>query len=184
MISSARHGRVLGLVGRDGAAPHDLLRMVKQGRILAWAGEASTTPSPSGSPSSATSPRARNRARPANVPSTHTDRHRLEALRDYAQTPVTFTPLKSDALLRLPICDRVGEDVTRKSIIALRDDIVDVQHRLDDAQCRAHKLPHREKYLLLVTGFLRRLLELHLELIEDTEHELAPTTPKRAQQPA
>ena len=30
---------VLGLVGREGAAPHDLLRMARRGRILAWAGE-------------------------------------------------------------------------------------------------------------------------------------------------
>src|ERR687884_1890310 len=30
---------ILGLVGRDGAAPHDLLRMARQGRVLAWAGE-------------------------------------------------------------------------------------------------------------------------------------------------
>ena len=30
---------ILGLVGRDGAAPHDLLRLAKRGRMLAWAGE-------------------------------------------------------------------------------------------------------------------------------------------------
>ena len=30
---------VLGLVGRTGAAPHDLLRMAQRGRMLAWAGE-------------------------------------------------------------------------------------------------------------------------------------------------
>src|SRR5881296_4316125 len=30
---------ILGLVGRRGAGAHDLLRMAKRGRILAWAGE-------------------------------------------------------------------------------------------------------------------------------------------------
>ena len=30
---------ILGLVGRGGAGAHDLLRMAKRGRILAWAGE-------------------------------------------------------------------------------------------------------------------------------------------------
>ena len=30
---------VLGLVGREGAGPHDLLRMAKRDRMLAWAGE-------------------------------------------------------------------------------------------------------------------------------------------------
>jgi hypothetical protein len=30
---------ILGLVGREGAGPHDLLRLAKRGRVLAWAGE-------------------------------------------------------------------------------------------------------------------------------------------------
>ena len=30
---------ILGLVGRDGAGAHDLLRMARRGRILDWAGE-------------------------------------------------------------------------------------------------------------------------------------------------
>ena len=30
---------VMGLVGRDGAGPHDLLRMARRGRMLDWAGE-------------------------------------------------------------------------------------------------------------------------------------------------
>ena len=32
--------------------------------------------------------------------------------------------------------------------------------------------PSRTKYLLLVFGFLRRLLELHLEFVDDLEREL------------
>jgi DNA-binding PadR family transcriptional regulator len=30
---------ILGLVGHEGAGPHDLLRMARRGRMLAWAGE-------------------------------------------------------------------------------------------------------------------------------------------------
>jgi PadR family transcriptional regulator AphA len=30
---------ILGLVGRQGASAHDLLRMAQRGRMLAWAGE-------------------------------------------------------------------------------------------------------------------------------------------------
>ncbi|HEX6652848.1 MAG TPA: hypothetical protein VF072_08900, partial [Thermoleophilaceae bacterium] len=30
---------VLALVGREGAGAHDLLRLAKRGRMLAWAGE-------------------------------------------------------------------------------------------------------------------------------------------------
>ena len=95
----------------------------------------------------------------------------LEALREYSRTPVTFTPLKSDPLLRLLICDLVGEDVTRESMGTLRDDIA---QRIADAERTARQLSHREKYLLLVTAFMRRLLDLHLELVDQVDQELGP----------
>ena len=44
----------------------------------------------------------------------------------------------------------------------------------DGAEHSARDLPHREKYLLLVTGFMRRYLELHLELIDTIERDMAP----------
>ncbi len=34
------------------------------------------------------------------------------------------------------------------------------------------RLPHREKYLRLVGGFMRRLFELHLDLVDDVERVL------------
>jgi DNA-binding PadR family transcriptional regulator len=98
----------------------------------------------------------------------------LDALREYARTPATFTPLKSDALLRLLMCDLVGEEVTRESLAALRADIADIWWRIESAEESAHQLPHREKYLLLAASFLRRLLQLHLDLVDEVERELAP----------
>ena len=85
-----------------------------------------------------------------------------------------FTPLKSEPLLRLMICDLVGESPTRESMATLRDDIADLLARLDEAEATAETLPHRRKYLLLVIGFLRRLLDLHLDLVDQVERELAP----------
>jgi hypothetical protein len=104
-------------------------------------------------------------------------------LREYARTPVSFTPLKSEPLLRLLICDLVGEAVTRESMVALRADIADIEVRLDDAERGARELPHREKYLLLVVAFLRRLLDLHLHLVEEVERELAPKPPSGSKSP-
>ena len=97
----------------------------------------------------------------------------LEALREYARTPVRLTPFKSDALLRLLIADLVGEPVTRESIATLRDDIADLQARVAESEARAENLPHRQKYLQLAAGFLQGLLDLHLELVDDVERELA-----------
>ena len=163
---------ILGLVGREGAGPHDLLRMAKQGRMLAWAGESQyyTEPKRLAKFGYLAARKERGKTRERTV-YTLTDKG-LEALRAYAATPVTFTPLKSEPLLRLLICDLVGEEVTRESMAMLREDIADIQRRLDEAESRAGQLPHREKYLLLVSGFLRGLLDLHGELIDQVEQEL------------
>jgi hypothetical protein len=43
---------------------------------------------------------------------------------------------------------------------------------LEESEASAALLPHRRKYLLLTISFLRRLLALHLEWIDDVEREL------------
>ncbi len=165
---------ILGLVGRGGAGAHDLLRMARRGRILAWAGESQYYVEPK---RLAQLGYLEARKEPGKT------RHRtvytltekgLEALRAWAQTPLQFTPVKSELLLRLLIADLVGEAATRKGISALRADIADLLDRLEESDASAGTLPHRRKYLLLVNGFLRRLLDLHLELIDEVERELAP----------
>ncbi|HVN61907.1 MAG TPA: hypothetical protein VMT59_11615 [Gaiellaceae bacterium] len=165
---------ILGLVGRTGAGAHDLLRLARQGRMLDWAGESQYYAEPK---------------RLAGLgyleahkePGKTTERtvymltdKGLDALRAYALTPVRFTPLKSDPLLRLLIADLVGEAPTRASIATLREDIAELSAQLDASEAGAELLPHRRKYLLLVIGFLRRLLELHLELVAEVERELSP----------
>jgi DNA-binding PadR family transcriptional regulator len=171
---------ILGLVGRHGAGAHDLLRMAQRGRILDWAGESQYYVEPKrlaklGYLDARKEP---GRTRERTVYSL-TEKG-LEALREYARTPVRFTPVKSDPLLRLLLADLVGERVTRESMATLRDDIAELQERLDETDARAEGLPHRRKYLLLVNSFLRELLELHLKLVDDVERELTDEQPVEA----
>ena len=58
------------------------------------------------------------------------------------------------------------------SAAALREDVADLAARVAEAETAARALPHRSKYLLLVTGFQRRLLQLHLDLVDEIESEL------------
>jgi DNA-binding PadR family transcriptional regulator len=169
---------VLGLVGEGGAGPHDLLRMARHGRILDWAGESQYYVEPKrlaklGYLEARKEP-GKTRERTIYA---LTDKGR-QALVDYARTPVAVTPLKSEPLLRLLICDLVGEDVTRESLATLRADLDDLRARLADSERRAHELPRRERYLLLVIGFLRAFLDLHERLVDDVERELAPPRPR------
>jgi DNA-binding PadR family transcriptional regulator len=165
---------ILGLVGRTGAGAHDLLRLARRDRMLAWAGESQYYVEPKrlarlGYLEARKEP---GRTRERTVYSL-TDKG-LDALREWARTPVHVTPLKSEPLIRLLIADLVGEAPTRESLATLRTDIADLWAQLDEAEARAESLPHRREYLIMVTGFLRRFLELHLELVDDVERELVP----------
>jgi DNA-binding PadR family transcriptional regulator len=164
---------VLGLVGEGGVGPHDIRRLVERGRILAWAGESQyyTEPKRLAGLGYLAARKESGKTRERTV-YTLTDKGR-DALRAYAATPVEIVPFKSDALLRLLICDLVGEPVTRASLTTLRDEVDDLKRRLDDAEASAHTLPHREKYLLMTARFLRGLLDLHLLLVDEVERELA-----------
>ena len=170
---------ILGLVGRDGAGAHDLLRMARRGRILDWAGESQYYTEPKRLAGlgylEAHSEPGRTRARTVY---TLTERG-LEVLRTYAETPVELTPLKSEPLLRLLLADLVGESTTRQSLLTLREDIADVLARLEETEASAAALPHRSKYLLMVTSFLRRYVDLHLELVDEVERELTAEDPPR-----
>jgi DNA-binding PadR family transcriptional regulator len=167
---------ILGLVGRGGAGAHDLLRMARRGRMLDWAGESQyyVEPKRLAKLGYLDAHREPGKTRERTV-YTLTEKG-LDALRTYAKTPVRFTPLKSDPLLRLLICDLVGEPITRASMTTLREDIDDLMERLDDAAATGRTLEHRSKYLLLVVDFLRRYLELHLELVDEVEREFARDT--------
>ncbi len=160
---------IMGLVGRTGAGAHDLLRMARRGRILDWAGESQYYAEPKrlAALGYLDASKAPGKTRERTV-YTLTDKG-LKALREYARTPARLTPLKSEPLLRLLIADLVGDAPTRESLAALRADIADIRSRLDEGEASARSLPHREVYLLLVIGFLRRFLDLHADLIDEVE---------------
>jgi DNA-binding PadR family transcriptional regulator len=165
---------VLGLVGRTGAGAHDLLLMARRGRILDWAGESQyyVEPKRLARLGYLEARREPGKTRERTV-YTLTEKG-VEELRRYATTPVRFTPLKSEPLVRLLIADLVDEADTRAAIGTLRADLADLSQRLDETEARADDLPHRRTYLLLVVSFLRQLLALHERWIEEVERELNP----------
>src|SRR5262245_7345033 len=163
---------ILGLVGRTGAGAHDLLQLARRGRMLAWAGESQyyVEPKRLAALGYLDARRAPGRTRERTV-YTLTAKGR-DALAERAREPVRFTPLKSDALLRLLTADLVGERVTRESMATLRVDVAELRERLAESEASADALPHRAKYLHIVNGFLDRLLDLHLDLVDEVEREL------------
>src|SRR3954453_8806169 len=163
---------ILGLVGREGAGAHDLLRMARRTRFLDWAGESQYYVEPKRLAKLGYLD-ARKEPGKTGEGTVYAVRGRgVEAGRAGARPPLAFTPVKSEPLLRLLVADLVGEEVSRESIATLRDDIAVLQGQVDEMEARAADLPHREKYLVLTARFLRGLLDLHLEFVDEVEREL------------
>lgn len=163
---------ILALVGQGGAGAHDLRRMARQGRVLDWAGESQCYVEPKrlaelGYLEARKEP---GKTRERTVYSL-TDKG-LEALREWAQAPVHFPRLQHEPLVRMLAADLVGEEAVATSIATLRQDIADLSARLDVAEAVADTLPHRRKYLHLSHRLVRRLLQLHLDWVDEVEREL------------
>src|ERR1700745_694984 len=163
----------LALVGRGGAGAHDLLQMARVGRFLAWAGESQYYVEPK---RLATLGYLEARKEPGKTRERTVYRlteKGLDALREWARTPVRFTPFKSEALLRTLATDLVGEEAVREGFASLRDDLEDMRARVEETAERAKALPHREKYLNLGLEFVEGLIELYDQLVEKVEQDFA-----------
>ena len=163
---------VLVLVGRGGAGPHDLVRMMRQGRIYESAAESQYY----------AEPKRLERLgylHATRVPGRTHDRTHYEltdkgrdALRDWIKGRPEHPRLVSDPVLRLLAADLVGEAPARESLLQMRDDIADLRDRLADADAAADTLPHRAKYLRLNHRLAGRVLEAYEQWLDEVEREL------------
>jgi hypothetical protein len=87
--------------------------------------------------------------------------------------------LGHEALVRLLAADLVGEHAVLASLVGPREDIAELSAQIDIAAADADKLPHRRTYLLLTHRLARRLLEVHLEWLDEVERELGQPTAAR-----
>ncbi len=163
---------LLGLVGRGGLSPYDLHQMVRRGRIYDWVGESQYYVEPKrlarlGYLDARKEP-GKTRERTVY---TLTDKG-LDALREWAGTPVRYPRIEHEPLTRVFVADLVGEPTVRRGLASLREDIADLSARLDEAEAAADRLPHRRKYLLATHRLSRRLLAVHLEWLDEIEREL------------
>jgi DNA-binding PadR family transcriptional regulator len=165
---------VLTLVGRDGAGPHDLVRMARQGRIYADFADSQWYAEPKrlerlGYLNSHKEPgRTRPRTR-----YTLTDQGR-DALREWMREPARFSRIQMEPAWRLLAADLAGDEAVLESLRPLREKIADLLARLDVADAVARTLPHRERYLLLNHGLARQIVQAHADWLDAVESELGP----------
>jgi DNA-binding PadR family transcriptional regulator len=145
---------VLALVGSGGAGAHDLLRMAKEGRFLAWAGGSRYYVEPKRLAKLGYLKARKEPGKTRDRTVYALTERGLDSLREWVRTPVRFTPFKSEALLRILATDLVGEDAVREGFATLRDDLEDLRAPVEEAAQRAVAVPHREKYLNLGLEFI------------------------------
>jgi DNA-binding PadR family transcriptional regulator len=165
---------VLTLVGREGAAPHDLVRMARAGQRVHFAGAASKIyeqPKRLEQLGYLHSEKRPGRTRERTY-YTLTEKG-LAALREWHRQPSRFPRIQSEVAARVLSSDLAEDErVVVESLQALRDEIAALSAGIDEAERRAASIPHRERQLRLVRSLGRRLLRAHLDWIDEVEREL------------
>jgi DNA-binding PadR family transcriptional regulator len=163
---------VLTLVGRRGAGPHDLVRMMRSGRLYWTAAASHYYAEPRrlrelGLLSSRTEP-GRTRER------THyelTDAGR-EALAEWVVTPVALPRIQSEPIVRALAADLTDPRDVLDGLQALHGELDEVEAELDAAEGRAGTVAHRERVLLVNHRLARRIIDAHRVWLEEIEEEL------------
>jgi PadR family transcriptional regulator AphA len=163
---------ILVLVGESGAGPHDLVRMMRLGRVYWAAPESQFYAEPKrlaeGGYLTATKQPGRTHER------THyelTDRGR-EALREWLATPARFARIQNEPVVRLLGSEYVDKPTLLASLAALRTEIAELDAHLDTQREAAERLPHRAAALRLNSRLARRILQAHLDWLDEVEREL------------
>jgi len=164
---------ILILVGRRGAAPHDLLRMNRQGRIYWSAADSRFYAEPK-------------RLAALGYLDTHKEPGQTHertlysltpkgrrAIADWLAEPSSFIRIQNEPAARLNGADLADDEATVvRSLQAIRPEILDQLDWLDRADEMAATLPHRERYLRLNHRLSRRILRAYLDWLDDVEREL------------
>lgn len=165
---------VLALVGRDGAGPHDLARMMRAQGGLYWAAAESQWYA---------EPKRLERLgllRSTRQPGRTTPRTHYElteeggsALREWLAQPSSLPRIQHEALVRVLAADLGSDEDVLASLGALREDVAAKRELLETAKERAAALPHRERHLRLVHRLGELLLDAHEQWVDEVEQELA-----------
>lgn len=164
---------VLVLVGGGGAGAHDLVRMARQGRIYGEFADSQWYAEPKrlaklGYLAARKEPgKTRERTHYSLTPQGR------DALKEWIAHPSPFSRFLLEPAWRLLAADIVGERAVRESLSGLRNEIADLNARLDIGEAVAPTVPHRARYLMLNHRLARKLVAAHAEWLDEVERELA-----------
>jgi PadR family transcriptional regulator AphA len=163
---------VLMLVGEDGAGPHDLARMMRQGRVYWTAAESQWYAEPK---RLAGLGYLKAEKRPGR---THERTHYLltakgrRAIREWAPTPASLPRIQNEAIVRSLALEVADPAAIADGLESLRAEITEQSALLEQGEETARALPGRERVLLVNHRYARRLLDAQLEWLDEVQHAL------------
>jgi PadR family transcriptional regulator AphA len=163
---------ILALVGRDGAGPHDIVRMMREGALFWTTSESHYYAEPRrlaalGFLQARTEP---GRTRPR----THyelTDAGR-EALTAWLAEPAAMPRVQNESLIKLLAADFSDDATIASSLEGVRAGIQRAYEELEAMERRALEIPHRTRYLRLIDDYARRSLDAQREWLDAVQEEL------------
>jgi DNA-binding PadR family transcriptional regulator len=164
---------VLTLIGRGGASAHDLVDMTRRGARLYWAATPSkiyAEPKRLEGLGYVTSRREPGRTRERTWYTLTPEGE--AALRDWVGRPSSFPRIYHEAAVRVLAGDLADDEAVRSSVRALREELEELERRLDEAELAAESIPHRRRNLRLVQSLGRKLVAVHHEWVDEVEREL------------
>jgi PadR family transcriptional regulator, regulatory protein AphA len=164
---------MLALIGEGGAAPHDLVDMVRRGGRLFYAAAPSqiyAEPKRLEKLGYVRSRREPGRTHERTVYQL-TARGR-EELRAWLAQPAPFPRIQNEANIRLLAGDLIDDATIVRSFAAMREELDELEQLIAEGEATADEVPHRERYLRLSFSFARRLVAIHREWVDEIEREL------------
>jgi PadR family transcriptional regulator, regulatory protein AphA len=163
---------ILALVGRDGAGPHDIVRMMREGAIFWTTSESHYYAEPR---RLATLGFLRARTEPGRTrPRTHyelTDAGR-EALTAWLAEPTAMPRVQNEGIVRLLAADFSDDAAIAASLAGWRAGIEQAYANLEEMERRALEIPHRTRYLRMIDDYARRMLDAQREWLDAVQEEL------------
>jgi DNA-binding PadR family transcriptional regulator len=165
---------ILALVGRNGAGPHDIVRMMREGRVFWTTSESHFYAEPKrlaklGYLTAEKQP-GQTRER------THyslTDAGR-DALGAWLAEPCAPPRIQNEAALKLLGADFAdGDETILGSLASLRAGIEAGYADLVEMESRVAAMPHRERYLRLLNELARRTYDMQRDWLDHVESELS-----------
>jgi PadR family transcriptional regulator AphA len=163
---------ILALVGRGGAGPHDIVRMMREGALFWTTSESHYYAEPKrlaklGLLEARTEP---GRTRPR----THyelTEAGR-QALTEWLAQPAAMPRIQHEGIVKLLAADFADDATIVASLTGLRRELELAYARLEVMEQQAPSLPHRARYLKLINDYGRRSLDSQRDWLDAVEREL------------